>query len=90
MNRTSIILRCLLGGPFLALLLLPASAPAAAGKSSRKLPPGDALFSDGRIRTFKIEVAEPALDALQKENRSYVRGLVREGDRVFRDVGVHL
>jgi hypothetical protein len=70
-------------------LLAPASG-SGAEKSRRRPPPGDALFSDGKIRTFKIEVAEPALSALQKENRSYVRATITEGGRLFRDVGVHL
>lgn len=68
----------------LGLGLLAASPIAAAPA------PGHALFTDGRLRTFRIEVTGPALEALKKNERSYTRATVREGDRVFVDVGVHL
>ena len=52
--------------------------------------PGEQLFSDGRIRTFKITVEEPGLSLLNKNDRSYVRATVAEGTNVFKDAGVHL
>src|SRR6266566_4466679 len=67
--------------------------PGLAGSSHRasvKPAPADELFNDDKIRTFRIEVAEPALSALQRDNRSYVRGTASEGGRTYRDVGVHL
>src|SRR5689334_3186931 len=48
------------------------------------------LFADGKIRTFKIEMTEPALIALKKNERSYVAATITEGTNVLRDVGVHL
>lgn len=64
--------------------VLPVPSPAA------EVPPGHALFTDSRIRTFKIEVGSAALAALKKNERSYVRARVTEGDRAFVDVGIHL
>ncbi|MFM1767974.1 MAG: hypothetical protein RJA22_503 [Verrucomicrobiota bacterium] len=71
---------------WLVALLAGAAATAAPPGS----PPGHALFTDGRLRTFRIEVTGPALEALRKSERSYTRATVREGDRVYVDVGVHL
>lgn len=50
----------------------------------------DAFFDDSAVRTFKIQVTEPALTALNKDNRAYVRATVTEGGQVFKDAGVHL
>jgi len=90
MNCTALLLRGLLGACLLGSWTLPPLAAAPAAQDIRKIPPGDALFNDGKIRTFKIEVAEPALGILQKDNRNYVRGNVRDGETVYRDVGIHL
>jgi hypothetical protein len=59
---------------------------AAAGKAI----PGDSLFTDGKVRTFKITVEGPALAMLEKNDRSYVRAAMAEGTNVFKDVGIHL
>ncbi|MEY2408116.1 MAG: spore coat protein [Verrucomicrobiota bacterium] len=53
-------------------------------------PAGQELFSDGKIRTFKIEVSETELAALKKSERAYVPATVTVDGRVFRDVGIHL
>ena len=39
-------------------------------------PPGHQLFSDGKIRTFKIDVPEAPLAALKKSERAYVAATV--------------
>jgi hypothetical protein len=54
------------------------------------LPPGDALFSDGKIRTFQIDFAASALETLKKNERAYVPATVTVDGRAFKDVGVHL
>lgn len=54
------------------------------------LPPGYELFADGRIRTFKIDLTDSALETLKKNERAYVPATVTEGDAVFKEVGVHL
>lgn len=81
----------------LSLLLLagflgePSSFAEALGQlSSGRFAPGQDLFSDGKVRTFKITVEEPGLSVLNKNDRSYVRATVTEGTNVFKDVGIHL
>ena len=59
-------------------------------RPSLKSPPGDELFNGNKIRTFRIELAEPAFSALQKDNRSYVRGTLTEDGRTYPDVGLRL
>jgi hypothetical protein len=54
------------------------------------LPPGHELFADGRIRTFKIDLTDSALETLKKNERAYVPATVSEGGAVFKEVGVHL
>src|SRR6266404_4137503 len=81
------------GSAWLALFILFLLSPRSAGASHRppRHPmPGDELFNDDKIRTFRIEVTEPALSALQRDNRAYVRGTATEGGRTYADVGVHL
>jgi hypothetical protein len=58
--------------------------------SSHAVPPGQQLFTDGKVRTFRIQVEEPGLSVLNKNDRSYVRATVSEGTNVFKDVGIHL
>lgn len=72
---------------FVSALLVMAGSVSFAGVSS---PPGAALFSERRVRTFKIEVVGTEWEALKKDNRQYVRAVVREGTNIFTNVAVHL
>ena len=68
-------------------------APKNSAKASRqkKTDPTDALFAtNAPILTFNIEVAGSELTALQKNDRDYVRGTVRIGTTVLRDVAFRL
>ena len=57
----------------------------------KKSTPAHALFStNAPIYTFNIEVSGGELAALQKDNRSYVRGTVTVGTNVLKDVAIHL
>jgi spore coat protein CotH len=56
----------------------------------QKAVPGERLFRDGTVRTFKITVEGSALATLEKNDRSYVRATVAEGTNLFKDVGIHL
>lgn len=58
--------------------------------SGRLWEPGAELFTDPRARTFKIQIEEPHLSALKKDNRQYVRASFNDGTTVYKDVGVHL
>ena len=80
------------GALILGLLLLPLAC-LAAGKPGKhkKADPSDALFAtNAPIYTFHIEVKSNELAALQKDNRSYVRGTVTIGTNVMENVGIHL
>lgn len=61
-----------------------------AGLKSGRPAPGEEFFSGEKIRTFKIDVAEPGLGLLVKNDRSYVRATVTEGTNVLKEVGIHL
>src|SRR4051812_5990729 len=52
--------------------------------------PGDELFSDPAIRHFAINITEPELQKLRRQNRSYVSATVTVDDKVFKDVAVRL
>jgi len=48
------------------------------------------LFSDPRVRIFQFEIAQPDLALLRRAPRNYVKGTVREGNRVLTNVAFHL
>ena len=76
--------------PLIAALGLSAGTFSASVSAAPALPPGHELFTDGHIRTFKIELTESALETLKKNERAYVPATVSEGSNVFKEVGVHL
>jgi len=77
-----------LAGATVALLIVFLGAKTVHGAA--KLPPAHSLFSDGKVRTFKITVEEPGLSLLNKDDRSYVRATISEGTNTFKDAGIHL
>jgi spore coat protein H len=89
MQRWRIILFLLV---VVATLALPAfDAHAAYGKSpKKKSPPGAEIFDNKTVLDIRIELAPSEWQALQRENRKYVRATVHEGGHTWRDVGVHL
>lgn len=50
----------------------------------------DDFFRNGPIPHVRIQITGTNLSALQRENRKYVRCTVREGDKVYENVAVHL
>ena len=62
--------------------------------SSRAVQPDDAdqvFFREGIIPRLRIEISPAELAKLNKDNRSFVRCTVREGDEfIFSEVGIHL
>jgi len=65
-----------------------AAKPAGKGKGSFAL--SEQFFASGIIPHLRIEIQATNLQALRRDARSYVRAVVREGDTVYEDVGVHL
>lgn len=50
----------------------------------------DALFSSGKILHLTIDVEAKDLQLLGQNPRKYVKATLREGDKVYKDIGIHL
>jgi hypothetical protein len=77
-----------------AFALVLNSAPLEAGEPKAEKSPketnGGDLFARPAIYRVKIELSDSALDALRKDPKHYVKATVREGDKVYADVGARL
>lgn len=69
---------------FALALLLPVAVVAAP-----KADPSGEFFNSGFIPHLKIEFKKADWDALRRNDREYVRCVVREGTNVWEEVGVH-
>lgn len=58
------------------------------GAEPRPQKNADDLFSPPRVIELKIEIPPASLEALQQAPKDYVKSSVREGDRVFSNVGI--
>lgn len=52
--------------------------------------PSNRFFANGIIPHFQISIARTNLQALRERPRDYVRATIREGDRTYEDVAIHL
>ena len=78
-----LILRLLAG---IAALLLATHARAAQHDDADQI-----FFREGRIPKLRIEISPAELAKLNKDNRSFVRCAIREGDEfIYSEVGIHL
>lgn len=82
-GKTSVLLFTVLFS--FALLPLHGAAPV-----NKTKPEVDGLFVQPKIVQVKIEIPSASLESLKSDPRKYVRGVVREGSRVFNDVGIRL
>ena len=57
---------------------------------SKKSDRSDAFFADPAVRLFEIELSDSAMASLRTNPRRHVKGTVREGGQVFRNVAIHL
>ena len=48
------------------------------------------VFADGIIPILSIELPNPEIERLRQQPRRYVRATLREGTKVYRNVGLHL
>ncbi|MBX9681458.1 MAG: CotH kinase family protein [Gemmataceae bacterium] len=48
------------------------------------------LFSGGKVLEIAIEIAPKEMDALRREPRKYAKATIKEGGKVYTDVGIHL
>src|SRR2546427_8883574 len=53
-------------------------------------PGADIFLTNGAVLRLKIEIAETDLESLRRESRKFVSATVREGERVYTNVAVHL
>ena len=73
------------GWGWLLCLVLTRSA-GAAGESGGSA----AFFAAGKVARIEITLAPEALPVLRRDPHEYVRGTLREGGAVFKEVGIHL
>lgn len=48
------------------------------------------FFGEGSIPQIRIEIAQTNLAKLRRNARDYVRATIREGDKTYEEVGIHL
>ncbi|MGH8244891.1 MAG: CotH kinase family protein [Gammaproteobacteria bacterium] len=77
------------GASLLAVFMAVPTIGAPVGVNA-KSQPGDDLFGGEKIRTIRVELDESALAGLNRNERAYVRAQVRDEERVYPDVGIHL
>jgi spore coat protein H len=58
--------------------------------AEKKSDAAEALFRDTKVRTLSIDIPVTGLSSLKQGNPSYVRGTVRDGEVVLREVGIRL
>ncbi len=68
----------------------PATTGAPPREPTGKEDPGLEIFGSTRVREYKLEISETALELLRKQPKQYVRATFLEGDDVYIDVGVRL
>lgn len=80
------------GLALVALLFCSRLAPGADSVGSAKTNAAavDELFSKPKVLLLKIEIPSASLEALKKAPKTYVKGTVREGDKVYADAGIRL
>src|SRR5829696_1396284 len=56
----------------------------------RRRDKSDDFFESGVVPELRIEITGTNLTQLRRQQRNYVRATVRDGERVYQDVGIHL
>src|SRR5262245_21093266 len=74
---------CLLALPLGLLASVPATEPKPAEER-------DKLFREGTVVHLKIEIDQKELESLRREPRKYVKAVLKEGDAVYKNIGIHL
>ncbi len=67
----------------IVLIVSPAAALAPADER-------DAFFKAGKVVHLKIEIDKKGMESLRREPRKYVKATLKDGDKEYRDVGIHL
>jgi len=69
----------------LAVISLPESAVAKTATEER-----DEFFKSGPVLNLEFTLEKKEYESLQREPRKYVKATLKEGDKVIKDVGIHL
>lgn len=56
----------------------------------RPITEREAFFRSGKVLNLSLEFDKKAADSLRRDYRTYVKCKLRDGDKVYEDVGVHL
>ena len=67
------------------LALVPASV-----QGQKPTEASDALFKSDKVLNLSIDLGPKELDALRREPRKYVQATLKDGDKVYAKVGVHI
>lgn len=83
------MMRLAVGTVIVALLLAFATA-APLRADSKALEARAAFFKEAKVVKLTIELDKKNADALRRDPREYVRCTVKDGEKVYADVGIHL
>ena len=73
----------------LALVTLSALLPGPAG-AQKPAEDSDKFFASGKVLHLSIELGPKELQSLRTAPRTYVRATLKDGEKTYNDVGVHL
>jgi len=74
----------------MAVVLLAVSCSSAWTQEKKSNDPTEALFGSGKVLDLKIEIGPKELDALRREPRKYATATLKEGDKIYPNIGVHV
>jgi hypothetical protein len=60
------------------------------GQTKKALAEREAFFKTPKVLEISIELGKNELDSLRRDARKYVKATLKVGDRVYKDVGIHL
>src|SRR4051812_18117726 len=72
---------------FLAVSAFAAKSPSSSKKPKSEI---DGLFGQPKIFEIKIEIPSGSLESLKNDPHKYVKGVVREGSKIYTDAGIRL
>lgn len=75
-------------GCLLFSLLLCSTLPPTSAETLSK--DSDAFFKAGKVIQLTITIDKKDLESLRREPRKYARATIKEGDKVYKDVGIHV
>ncbi|MBA4189545.1 MAG: hypothetical protein C0467_16285 [Planctomycetaceae bacterium] len=64
--------------------------PPAAPPVKKGVAETDAFFAEGKIPSLAITVEKKEADSLRREPRKYVKATIKDGDKTYTDVAIHL